>query len=470
MIGLRLTNASGIAVIVALTFIPFGYGGTESWAKEVINAVSGVGILCWVAGLLAQRRRPALPSLTLASSMGLLALGWGMTLNAKALHDTDFWQYIPLTQAVDWLPGSVDARSSYQIMVRVSALLGVFMVTCDLCRHRSWMKALIFTMAVVGTATAGFGIYQKISQEPFDIWPVARAPRSAFATFWYHGNAASFLNLTWPLLVGLAIRSFQRGTSHCMRCLWLTSLMVVFAGLAMNVSKAGHVMAIMLACFWLSMLINRLPAILSTNGWRQPLALALIALAGLGAGLAVLDWSEGLSRWHEFLARSPGDSRIEVAKICLGLAGGAGWCGFGPGSFDAAFQHHVAEIGRTMGVRWKFAHNDYLQTVIEWGFTGAALWACFWFAPLRTSLRQIIAEILPRSGAGSHGHSRNPRGHRSTNSHMQDPLRVAASLALLGVFIHVAYDFPLQIAGIQLFTVVLAGIAVSKSPGRTTVD
>lgn len=463
-----LTNISGIAIASALIFIPAGYGGTESWSKDVINALAGGGVICWIGALLIRRCRPSVRVGSVVGCAFLLALGWGMALNAKSVHDLEFWEFMPLSQAVYCLPGSVDANASYKMMVRISVLFGVFMASCDLCRQRRWMKALVITMAAVGTATAAFGIYQKISAEPFDIWPVERAPQTAFATFWYHGNAASFLNLTWPLVMGLSIRSFQHGSSHSLRALWLTSLMIVFTGLALNVSKAGHVMAIALLCVYAGTFIRRVPGLVNKHGWRQPLALTVLALVALGAGLAALDWSQSMARWQEFLARTGGDSRLDTAKICVGLARIGGWFGFGPGSFDAVFQHHVADLGLVLGVRWKFAHNDYLQTLVEWGFIGAILWICFWFIPLKAAVWEVAAEVCPTLRR----QSRVPQGksnRRRRNLLSGHPLVVGASLALVGVFVHAAYDFPLQIAGIQLYAVVLAGVVCAASIEREDV-
>jgi O-antigen ligase len=189
--------------------------------------------------------------------------------------------------------------------------------------------------------------------------------------------------------------------------------------------------------------------------------LAVLACAGLGALLYTLDWSPAIARWNQYLS-STGDSRLEVAGICLRLSADAGWFGFGPGAFDAVFQHYVsqhdlAQHGPGIGVRWVNAHNDYLQTLIDWGYMGTALWATFCFTPLRGAMGHVAAEIFPRARRRTFGQGKPSRLQR------RDPLKVAVSLSILGVFVHAAYDFPLQIPGIEIYTAVLASL-LSSSP------
>jgi hypothetical protein len=456
-----LHSGAGIAVMVLLMFVPAGYGATEPWAREVMSVGTMGAFACWIAALFAQRRLPRVPSPLIALSLFIFVYGWGMALNAESAHDKDFWQFVPLAQAVDWLPGSVDAFASQKAMLRITSLLMLFMMVCDLCHRRRCAKAIVVTMGVTGALTAAFGIYQKISPTPFLIWPVPTPPITAFATFWYHGNAAAYLNLTWPLLLGLALWSFQRQMAHALRALWLLLLMVTFVGLMVNVSKAGHLLALLLGIVCLGMLAVRLPSLILRHGWKQPVALLLLATSGIAVGLATLDWNESLQRWREFSSRYTTDSRLEVAGICLQMIPAAGWFGYGPATFDAVFQHHVFDLGVNLGVRWKFAHNDYLQTIIEWGWLGSVLWILFWWFPLAAAVRCIL-QGLPLA-ANSVSYDACEVGHGGKEGRFRQTAQLGASLAILGVFAHASFDFPLQIAGIQMYVMALAGVLVAQS-------
>ena len=121
----------------------------------------------------------------------------------------------------------------------------------------------------------------------------------------------------------------------------------------------------------------------------------------------------------------------------------AGWWGFGPGTFETAFPYFTHEFGDELRGRWIYAHQDYLQTLAEWGYMGFGGWAMLIGGALFYSWRQRI-----RTGPGL------PDSARTT--------QFGLTIALAGVLIHALIDFPLQIASIQLYTVTLISILWSS--------
>ena len=136
----------------------------------------------------------------------------------------------------------------------------------------------------------------------------------------------------------------------------------------------------------------------------------------------------------------------------------AGAFGFRPGTFRAAFPGYQSTYdfgGREVPEFWKSyswlqAHNDYLQTIIEWGYLGALMWAVLFYGALwRAGVILRKSLVAPgRDGA----------------------LLMAGCiiLALAGTLLQAFVDFPLQIPSIQLYVAVLLGIcwsgATSQSP------
>ena len=88
---------------------------------------------------------------------------------------------------------------------------------------------------------------------------------------------------------------------------------------------------------------------------------------------------------------------------------------------------------------WLFAHNDYLQTALEWGVVGFVAWALYFFGALARLVRGL------RRGAWKHEDRTCGAG---------------LLLALVGVAIMALGDFPLQIASLQLDVAVIAGLAL----------
>jgi O-antigen ligase len=113
----------------------------------------------------------------------------------------------------------------------------------------------------------------------------------------------------------------------------------------------------------------------------------------------------------------------------------AGAWGFGPGTFAITFPHYTQELGAAIPGIWRFAHDDYLQTVIEWGWVGASVWALLFFGGL------VRCFHFCRRG-------------RSADR----ALLFTSGLALGGVALHALVDFPLQIASLQLYTAVYLGL------------
>ena len=103
----------------------------------------------------------------------------------------------------------------------------------------------------------------------------------------------------------------------------------------------------------------------------------------------------------------------------------AGALGFGPGTFSVVFPYFAGQLGDRSGDIWLFLHNDYLQTMMEWGWIGAALWAGVLFGGMIVAVRGL----------------RDKR--RSTGWFPRQRLLLPLIVtALGGVAIHALVDFP----------------------------
>jgi O-antigen ligase len=178
---------------------------------------------------------------------------------------------------------------------------------------------------------------------------------------------------------------------------------------------------------------------------------AVLMLAAVGVGQASrLD--QPWERWQQLPAQLPRDARWLVAQAAWRGAGDAGWLGLGPGTFRVAFPYLTGYLGDRVQGFWRFLHEDYLQTLLEWGRVGALLWSAFLFGGIFVAIRNSRA-------AKDAGWS--PRRREML------PL---IYLPLLATALHAAVDFPLQIASIQLYVATYLGICWGSSSweGRQT--
>jgi O-antigen ligase len=116
----------------------------------------------------------------------------------------------------------------------------------------------------------------------------------------------------------------------------------------------------------------------------------------------------------------------------------AGWHGFGPGTFSLVFPHYTGDQASLIPGIWRYAHDDYLETLLEWGWVASIFWAVIFFGAMAQLFNQW-----------------RRRRDLSTSDRV---LAFTSVLALAGVAAHAFVDFPLQIASIQLYAGVCVGL------------
>ncbi|OAI56971.1 hypothetical protein AYO49_03085 [Verrucomicrobiaceae bacterium SCGC AG-212-N21] len=447
---------------------PLLHGGATDQAIFWLNVLAYLMGGFWIAELLLRRRRPHVPIVMLVVAVWIMLQGWAMALNAKAIFDDDFMSFAPLESAFSRLPGAMDGPSAVQVMIRTGALMLVLFVACDLAQSTRWLRRITTCMAVSGIAIALIGLWQKSSPNSLQIWQVERIPETVFGPFWYHGNAATLLNLAWPLVLARVIWAFQDEGRHLEKALWTVGLGAIFAGLLLNISKAGHLLAGVLGVVVGILFLLRLKPLIAEIGWKLFTAYTVLAVLALTAVFVAVDPVRSITRWDEFLSRSGGDSRLDTARIVIGMLPQAGWFGFGPGSFLGVFNRHVISLGVEPTANWKDAHNDPLQYLFEWGYLGGVAWALLWLYPLARAFAHFYTAGRAAMGIEMKRTRRSrQRWHRSYEALRQN-LLLWASLAFVGVLLHACIDFPLQIMSLQIWALALAGVLVS-SPSTDSV-
>jgi hypothetical protein len=428
-------------MLAALVFAPWAYGTTRPWAITCLNWLLGAAFLLWLLDHLLHQTRPAIPLLLAVPAIGLAAQAWFMVWNAKYDYDPAAHEFVPLAPFLEWAPGSLDRSLSLQSALQVSAILASILVICDLSRRSTWRKRLLWTMALTGVSVALLGLAQKFTGARSVFWGAEDMGQTFFATWRNHANAGAFLNLVWPLMAGFAALAFLRNSAQWKKLLWTTAVVLCLAGLMVNTSRAACALGFFLAAWWAGWI-----------GWQfvqgrfgnvSPATIAIIVsvIVSLVAAVAVLTGIDSsFYRWRRFDRElTENNTRLLAAQVCLKMVPEAGWWGFGPGTFATAFPYFTHETGSQLRGQWNYAHQDYLQTITEWGCVGSAGWAALVCGGVAHSLRRAW-----RFGG-----------------RLSDAARVtqfAVLTALLGVLLHALVDYPLQIASIQLYVAALLGV------------
>ncbi|HEY2951177.1 MAG TPA: O-antigen ligase family protein [Verrucomicrobiae bacterium] len=410
-------NAARWLLLAALAGIPWAYGGTRPWAIHLLNGWLGIVLVMWGASCAFHRRLPHVPLLLAVSAAALIVQSWGM--------------------ALAW---SINPAASLAMAQRITALVGVACFVSDLARRPAWRKRLWWTMGLAGASVCLLGLAQRLDGANSIFWAKEKSGETFFATFDYHANAGAFINLVWPLVAGVVVSAFQRHASPAGKFISIVLLAVCLSAAFVNASRGAGALAVLLMVVFLGWLLAGL-----FHARKQKLkpAAALVTtllVAVIMGGLAfTVGLDETVRRWKLFGREiNEQNARLQTARVCLRIIPDTGWLGAGPGTFMTLFPRYQHLGNYAVEENWVYAHQDYLQTVIEWGFLGAGCWTVLALGGLTQSLRARF-----RNG-------RWPKRDRT--------LYFVMLVSLLGVALHAMFDYPLQVASIQLYVAVLLGM------------
>ena len=429
----------------ALIYAPWAYGATTSASIQVTDWILLAALVLWIVELLLSGRRPRFQKFMVFLTGALICLGGWMVFNAKSIYDSDFLVFVPLRNFAPPLTGSVDYAISAAWMIRGTLLLGTVLFIADVSQSNRWLLRLWYVIGLVGGSVAFLGLLQKATSAQMIFWqpPPAREDlrvSTFFATYYYHGNAGAFLNLVWPLSAGLVIWAFSSRRRSGMRAISIIILIVTIAGVLANTSRMAQIVALLVM---VAICVQFGPALVrNLSGTQKSVAIAGV-LAILLAMIAVAQAThleQPLNRWKAQSQRIGGDARWQVFRVAMGALPDAGLWGFGPGTFRVVFPTYNLGSANEAPGSWRFLHQDYLQTLIEWGWLGSILWGLFFVGGITV---------------GIYNYNKWARRGWTPRRRVMQPLVI---IALIGVALHALLDFPLQIESIQLYVATYLGL------------
>src|SRR5947208_13476 len=448
-----LRTASRWIFFATLIYAPWAYGATTSASIQMTNWVLLAALVLWAVELLVRTRTPRFPWFLFFLVVALVSVGGWMVFNAKSIYDSDFFVFVPLRNIAPPLPGSVDYTISAAWIIRGALLLGTILFVADLSQSNRWLLRLWYVIGLVGGSIAFLGLLQKATGAQMIFWqpPPARYDlriSTFFATYYYHGNAGAFLNPAWPLSAGLVIRSFSKRHHPAMRAVWISLFILTIAGVLANTSRMAQLVAVVLL---LAICLQFGPALVrKLSGTEKSVALAgaLAILLALVALAQATHLDQPLTRWQAESQRIPTDARWQACHVALAALPHAGLFGFGPGTFRVVFPtYNIGSINQVPGT-WRFLHEDYLQTLMEWGWMGSTVWALLFFGAITIGIRS---------------YNKHARRDWTPRRRWLHPLVI---IALVGVALHALIDFPFQIESIQLYVATYLGVCWGSSLWR----
>lgn len=429
-----LLDAPRWLLLAILVFAPWAGGCTAAWSVAWLNGLVAAVLALWGVRCWKRRSWPRIHPVLLASAAWLALQGWTMAMNAHALS-------APLFASAEWPPSSVNPAASLALALRITLLLGLACFVSDLARHSIWRKRVWGAVSFAGVSIVLLGLAQRLANAPGIFWDPANTSDTFFATFDYHANAGAFINLAWPLVAGGLVAALLK-PARGPRVRWALALMLCLVGMFVNTSRGSSFVAVVLMLVLIGWFVgmvcrHEIPGL-------QPLVVitTLVLLLLITAGAAVLVGTErSWQHWSVFARNelSAQNPRLVTARVCLEIVPQAGWWGYGPGTFTNVFPSYTNRVAMPVPPGIVFAHEDYLQTIIEWGCAGGAFWG---LALVGGAVFSIWKKIR--------------RGRRWSSR--DRVLHFATLTALFGVALHALVDYPLQVASIQAYVAVFTGL------------
>ena len=446
------------------------YGLTRDSTLLVFEWGLGGAFVLWLIGHACARTWPRTGIWPWAFSAALLIFGWGVTLSGL-FEDWLTGDSAPSWATSfpdDWLTNwsTYDTQLSLAAMLRTSVLLAGMLMAIEIWGNLRSRKALLATLVFSSLGMVIFFLLQRIVGPPFQLFSLDGKTPISFATYRYWGNAASYLNLFWPICVAIAVFAALRRTSAWP--LWLIPAASVFLACFLNVSKAGNILAVVGAALLVILLfpianreLKRLKRRIKPHFVFGALIPILIVLLSIPFALPWKRWDYLADR----AAQGTTDARMPAYRSFSKMVPVAGWTGFGPGTFSKYYGHYVKDDPVVSKTPFWVAHEDYLQTVIEWGYLGAALWAFLLVPPAFLLFRRSRLK-LERPERVFEGYRITAFDYVKTffaamPSPREPCIAAGAFCAVVLTALHAFVDFPMQIASLQFYFLTLLALGWS---------
>ncbi len=451
-------------VALCICVLPWANVKLPGSTHDLIPWLACTAFVCWLLARILEWKSPhpherAVWWITLL----ITVYGWLITCFPSAMVDRVSGAILDLDES-PWLAfGTLDQEISVQAMVFITSALMLLVVTLDFAFERTGRYVLALAVTFGGFVTAVAGLWLQTSADLAGLWQVKHIPKFVFGLFWYHGNTAAFLNLSWPvslwlclLLLHYGLRTFRQQMALAFL---MVAVMVQIIAVFVVISKVGHFLLIFEAV---------LLVVAGFVVWRPhfetlPFSknrLALFAL--IAVGLLVLGaWLSGagamLGRWDNFSQRHFDDpARRHAALMALQIGADYGWTGTGPGTFEWVAAHYTPLDPMLQEGRWRHAHNDYAEFFAEWGWPGAFFFVLLLAWPGR---RLVIAL---RQAFAKDGRYRMSFERRAG--------LICFSTAIISVLLHAVVDFPLQINAIRPLFAAMVGSVLAMTTTSASIS
>ncbi len=402
-----LVAVSGGATLV---FTAWGLGGVQMWTLHVLL---GGGLLTMSLAIF-KVRLSRFPYFSLSRQSLRRLISWppfwfsflfllylligALNPSAEVVRDERGW-WVEAVQAplATWLPSSV--RSDYQPMNAwrvLASFVAAFTLIWGIWAGLTRRKPVLLVLWCLLLSGAGMGlvaILQHLTEAKEVLWTFPSSNEHFWGSFFYRNQAAAYLNL---ILIASGVlffyhakraREFAKSGGPHFLCFVFFALTAASIGLAL--SRGGILFGgILTVSFMVLLAIFGLQSIFHLRSFW--LSIIPVVILGLGASLAVsyIDFDAIEERFGdigETIETADQDARTISTQATWEMTQDRLALGWGGGSFRYIFpmyQRNYPEIyyryyhkkkGWMVRRMYRYAHNDIVQFIAEYGAVGSGL-------------------------------------------------------------------------------------------------
>jgi O-antigen ligase len=317
------------------------------------------------------------------------------------------------------------------ICVLIYALL-FFAIVNNLHRQES-MQLIALTLIFLAMLVAAYAVFQ-VATKSNKVWMVVSPyGRRGTGTFISPNNCAGFLEMILPLGLAWVLVSRAKAT------------LKVFVGYAALVTLAGIVATVSRGS-WISVglaLIVFFSVLVFHHSYRLP-SLAMLAVLICGGILMAPRLQFYKGRMKELTKNNQinSNARFDLWTAAVKMWETNPWWGVGPAHYDYRFREWRPVTEQLQPDR---AHNDYVNTLADWGVVGLAL--------IATTMGLLATGVIKTWGFT--GGAQSDLGGRNSNKFA---LVLGGSMGLLAILVHSFVDFNMHIPANAVLAVTLMAL------------
>lgn len=376
----------------------------------------------------------------------------GMTIGVLVLWVVRLWLgtprrflFPPVCWAVVAFTGYVVIRyfqagveyTAREELIRILIYAFLFFAVVNHLHRQESTQIISFVLIFLAMGIAAYAIYQFAtnSDRVLGFIKPAQYMKRGSGTYICPNHLAGFLEMILPLAMAYV---FMGKVGPATKVFIGYAGMVMLAGIGVSISRGGWIATALALTVLFSVLLRQ-------RQYRIPAIVALTVLLGFGIAF-VSNARLTQKRFSEmFVSGKLEDVRFRLWKPAVNMWEDHALWGVGPGHFDLRFRQYRPE---DVQVRPYYVHNDYLNTLVDYGLAGTGLVLSAWVL-LFVGVFQTWKFVLRVSSDGASRKSNKPA------------FVLGASIGLLAILLHSMVDFNMNIPANAILTVTLMALLAS---------